>query len=521
MAEEPDSVLTREGRANSPMAQGVALARAGDHVAARAIFRRMIHQNPDNEDAWLWLAWVAESREHSLRYLHEAQALLPDSVRIEEAIAWASQDAAMPMGVVDTTGQRAAAMRGAPEDADGAEEGASYNLRERAQQRTESSGQGIGDALQSVKGKLSGIKLPEVSYDRLRSLGMPIISVLAVVALVLMVLLGIRLARNASSTVLALTLPTPAPNATATPSVDQLTAPVWVEVEIAMGQADWDAAAEGLEQIRAIDPDDSKARSTLATVYYQRGVSLIQSNDLDAARIQLDNALRLDSSYAPLQEIRRQLKLYNDGVAAYWAKDWPLAVQNLKKAYAVNPDFRDCKSMLAQAYYELAVERADQDVWEDAKKALDASLELEPGRADATQLMAMVMDVLVPPNRIVVDLGDQTVVVYENHVVKYTYRCCTGRSSSPTVPGRYAVQSKMPSAYASKWDLDMPWWLGIYWAGGSENGFHAVPLLGGRQVLWRSSMGTPCSFGCIVLDTPDAVQLYEWAEIGTAVIIEW
>jgi lipoprotein-anchoring transpeptidase ErfK/SrfK len=64
----------------------------------------------------------------------------------------------------------------------------------------------------------------------------------------------------------------------------------------------------------------------------------------------------------------------------------------------------------------------------------------------------------------------------------------------------------------------MPHWLGIYWAGGSENGIHALPLKDGNK-LWAGYLGSPISYGCIVLDTADAAALYEWADLGTPVEI--
>ncbi|NLG48640.1 MAG: L,D-transpeptidase, partial [Chloroflexi bacterium] len=106
-----------------------------------------------------------------------------------------------------------------------------------------------------------------------------------------------------------------------------------------------------------------------------------------------------------------------------------------------------------------------------------------------------------------------------DHAPKYVFRICHGRPSAPTVPGRYQIQTKMPMAYGSQWDLDMPYWLGIYYAGGSENGFHALPILSNGQILWSGALGTRCSFGCIVLDTEDAKTLYDWAELGTVVIV--
>jgi tetratricopeptide (TPR) repeat protein len=76
----------------SQLEEGIALARRGEQDAARALLKHVIHNDPENEDAWLWLAWVAESREDSLRLLQEAEALLPDSERIRDAISWARQE---------------------------------------------------------------------------------------------------------------------------------------------------------------------------------------------------------------------------------------------------------------------------------------------------------------------------------------------------------------------------------------------------------------------------------------------
>jgi lipoprotein-anchoring transpeptidase ErfK/SrfK len=87
-----------------------------------------------------------------------------------------------------------------------------------------------------------------------------------------------------------------------------------------------------------------------------------------------------------------------------------------------------------------------------------------------------------------------------------------------TKPGVFRIKTKMPEAYAGLWGLRMPYWLGIYDSGTIENGFHAMPLLrNGRQIGWR--VGTRGSYGCVVLNTKEAKQLYDWAEFGTIVVI--
>jgi lipoprotein-anchoring transpeptidase ErfK/SrfK len=37
--------------------------------------------------------------------------------------------------------------------------------------------------------------------------------------------------------------------------------------------------------------------------------------------------------------------------------------------------------------------------------------------------------------------------------------------------------------------------------------------------LWAGVLGSPISYGCIVLGVEDAERLYNWAEVGTEVTI--
>jgi lipoprotein-anchoring transpeptidase ErfK/SrfK len=38
--------------------------------------------------------------------------------------------------------------------------------------------------------------------------------------------------------------------------------------------------------------------------------------------------------------------------------------------------------------------------------------------------------------------------------------------------------------------------------------------------LWAGYLGTPISYGCVVLDTHEAHLLYEWVDVGTPVVIQ-
>lgn len=121
---------------------------------------------------------------------------------------------------------------------------------------------------------------------------------------------------------------------------------------------------------------------------------------------------------------------------------------------------------------------------------------------------------------ILVDISDQHMYVYDADALIYSFVASTGIGNS-TRAGSFAVQSKIPNAYGSTWNIWMPNWLGIYWSHGLENGIHALPILSNGATLWEGFLGRPVSYGCVVLGTYDSQLLYDWAEIGTPVEIQW
>lgn len=120
--------------------------------------------------------------------------------------------------------------------------------------------------------------------------------------------------------------------------------------------------------------------------------------------------------------------------------------------------------------------------------------------------------------RIEVDVSEQRMYVWQGDQLVWNFTTSTGMAGYPTRRGAFAVQSKIPNAWSSAWQLWMPNWLGIYWAGASENGIHALPIINGQR-LWAGYLGTPISYGCVVLGIDEAELLYNWADIGTPVVI--
>ncbi len=122
----------------------------------------------------------------------------------------------------------------------------------------------------------------------------------------------------------------------------------------------------------------------------------------------------------------------------------------------------------------------------------------------------------------VVSISKQRCYLFQKDSLTDVWPCSTGRAGSATRAGAFAVQSKIPRAYGSRWGFWMPYWLGIYWAGPTENGIHGLPFdakTGHRD--WGDKIGTPISFGCVVLQDAAAQKLYNMAYIGMPVVIRY
>jgi LysM repeat protein len=154
-----------------------------------------------------------------------------------------------------------------------------------------------------------------------------------------------------------------------------------------------------------------------------------------------------------------------------------------------------------------------------------------PGVSDRLQVGQVIQvpspDVLLPlpvieSKRIVVSISRQRMWAYQDGSLIWEWVVSTGIPSSPTAPGVFQVQSHDGTAYASSWDLWMPYFMGIYRPVPSSsfmNGFHGFPNRGGATLLWTGDLGHPVTFGCILLDTENAALLYDWAEDGVIVEI--
>lgn len=119
-----------------------------------------------------------------------------------------------------------------------------------------------------------------------------------------------------------------------------------------------------------------------------------------------------------------------------------------------------------------------------------------------------------------VNLKTQRLEKWEQGKIVKEYIVSSGQPAYATKVGNFSILSKVPVAYGGvkgqRWK--MPFWMGIYFVGSTENGFHELPFINGVRES-SSDLGRPVSHGCIRLGIGDAQELYDWAEIGTPVLI--
>ena len=69
----------------------------------------------------------------------------------------------------------------------------------------------------------------------------------------------------------------------------------------------------------------------------------------------------------------------------------------------------------------------------------------------------------------------------------------------------------------------MPYFMGIYQpvpTADFMNGFHGFPTRDGYTLLWTGDLGRPVTYGCVLVSTENAEQLFGWAEQGVIVEIQ-
>jgi lipoprotein-anchoring transpeptidase ErfK/SrfK len=121
--------------------------------------------------------------------------------------------------------------------------------------------------------------------------------------------------------------------------------------------------------------------------------------------------------------------------------------------------------------------------------------------------------------RIVFDISDQRVwLVDAGEKVRRTY-LVSGSVTDNLDPGTYAVYSRSRWATGVDDSGTMQYFVRFTHGDHAAIGFHSIPTKNGHLLQTRAQLGTPQSHGCIRQALPDAIRLWNFAPVGTKVVV--
>jgi lipoprotein-anchoring transpeptidase ErfK/SrfK len=121
--------------------------------------------------------------------------------------------------------------------------------------------------------------------------------------------------------------------------------------------------------------------------------------------------------------------------------------------------------------------------------------------------------------RVVFDIGAQRVwLVGADDRVARTY-LVSGSVTDNLEPGSYEVYSTSRHAVGIDESGTMQYMVRFAHGKRAAIGFHDIPVDKGRQLQSRAALGTPQSHGCIRQARPDARALWDFAGVGTTVVV--
>lgn len=116
-----------------------------------------------------------------------------------------------------------------------------------------------------------------------------------------------------------------------------------------------------------------------------------------------------------------------------------------------------------------------------------------------------------------INLDTQILSTFENGKLIDSYLISSGKKGMWTPTGTFKVHNKHPRAYSRTYGLYMPYWMAF--VGSGKFGIHELPEWPNGYKEGANHLGIPVSHGCVRLGVGAAKAVYEWAEVGTPIVI--
>lgn len=155
-----------------------------------------------------------------------------------------------------------------------------------------------------------------------------------------------------------------------------------------------------------------------------------------------------------------------------------------------------------------------------------------PARGTQAQVTETIPPPPKPPDWLPDNSGEGRRIVYAKRAqrvwlveadgtVSKTHRVSGRLTWNQPTPGTYSVFSRSSFTCNIK-NPAICWRYMVRFTKGPEGdniGFHEIPNNNGRPVQSVAQLGQPLSGGCVRQATPDAIVVWEWAPVGTKVVV--
>jgi len=129
---------------------------------------------------------------------------------------------------------------------------------------------------------------------------------------------------------------------------------------------------------------------------------------------------------------------------------------------------------------------------------------------------AFVKDSIAGSKAILVNVDQQVLYAVDNYKIIYEFDVITGQPGKETTAGKFSIFKKIEDYTSKKYKAPMPYTMFFSKDGKAVHGTKWATLRSYLHAYVTESVG---SMGCVGLTEDDARTLFEWAPIGTAIVI--
>ncbi len=143
----------------------------------------------------------------------------------------------------------------------------------------------------------------------------------------------------------------------------------------ALENREWYVAVDKFHESINLEPIFIEARCDLGKAYLKLG-------DLESAKNEVDEALRLGDEYSPAQKLLKDIKrkYYSNGETSFNREEYAQAISEFQKAVDIDPNFKEAHFYLGKTYFQLGY-------LEGAEKESREALRIDRNYESASELL--------------------------------------------------------------------------------------------------------------------------------------